>query len=111
MVETVAKHEAAKRWVRAVNHWGQLGRWHFEACWDPQCQRRSKSASIWLRSGVSRGLCCCEQELVGAERARLRSSSAWPPEGGHADEGDGLEQVLMPGADASPVGGGGIRRS
>lgn len=36
MVETVAKHEAAKRWVRAVNHWGQLGRWHFEACWDPQ---------------------------------------------------------------------------
>lgn len=34
--ETEAKHEAAKRWVAAVNHWGQLGRWRFEVCWDPQ---------------------------------------------------------------------------
>ena len=34
--ETEAKHEAAKRWVAAVNHWGQLGRWHFEVAWDPQ---------------------------------------------------------------------------
>jgi len=36
MAETEAKHEAAKRWVRAVGHWGQLGRWGFEVCWDPQ---------------------------------------------------------------------------
>jgi len=34
--ETEAKHEAAKRWVAAVNHWGQLGHWHFEVAWDPQ---------------------------------------------------------------------------
>ena len=34
--ETEAKHEAAKRWVAAVNHWGQLGRWQFEVAWDPQ---------------------------------------------------------------------------
>ena len=34
--ETEAKHQAAKRWVSAVNHWGRLGRWHFEVCWDPQ---------------------------------------------------------------------------
>jgi len=34
--ETEAKHEAAKRWVAAVNHWGQLGRWHFEVAWEPQ---------------------------------------------------------------------------
>ena len=34
--ETEAKHEAAKRWVAAVNHWGQLGRWYFDVCWDPQ---------------------------------------------------------------------------
>ncbi len=36
MAETEAKHQAAKRWVSAVNHWGQLGRWHFEVCWEPQ---------------------------------------------------------------------------
>ena len=31
-----AKHQAAQRWVRAVNHWGQLGQWAFHACRDPQ---------------------------------------------------------------------------
>ena len=34
--EVPAKHEAAARWVRAVNRWGQLGRWDFMACHDPQ---------------------------------------------------------------------------
>lgn len=31
-----AKHEAAKRWCRAVTRWGQLGRWRFQVCRDPQ---------------------------------------------------------------------------
>ena len=31
-----AKHEAAKRWVAAVNNWGQLGRWGFHVNKDPQ---------------------------------------------------------------------------
>jgi type III restriction enzyme len=31
-----AKHEAAKRWVAAVNNWGKLGRWAFHVCRDPQ---------------------------------------------------------------------------
>ncbi|MFO1424150.1 MAG: hypothetical protein U1F70_10950, partial [Candidatus Competibacteraceae bacterium] len=31
-----AKHQAARRWVSAVNYWGQLGRWAFHACQDPQ---------------------------------------------------------------------------
>ncbi len=31
-----AKHQAAKRWVAAINHWGKLGRWHFHVCRDPQ---------------------------------------------------------------------------
>ena len=34
--ETSIKHEAAKRWVSAVNNWGELGRWEFLVCWDPQ---------------------------------------------------------------------------
>lgn len=31
-----AKHDAARRWEAAVNNWGQLGRWHFHLCKDPQ---------------------------------------------------------------------------
>lgn len=34
--EVSAKHEAAQRWVAAVNRWRQLGRWSFLACHDPQ---------------------------------------------------------------------------
>ena len=34
--DTDAKHEAAKRWVKAVNHWGKLGQWSFLVCWNPQ---------------------------------------------------------------------------
>jgi len=31
-----AKHEAAHRWVRAVNNWGRMGKWRFEVCHEPQ---------------------------------------------------------------------------
>ncbi len=31
-----AKHEAARRWVLAVNNWGELGQWRFQVCRDPQ---------------------------------------------------------------------------
>jgi type III restriction enzyme len=31
-----AKHDAAKRWVSAVNNWGQLRRWDFHVCKNPQ---------------------------------------------------------------------------
>jgi type III restriction enzyme len=31
-----AKHQAAKRWVAAVNNWGKLGQWTFHVCRDPQ---------------------------------------------------------------------------
>ena len=34
--QTKAKHTAAKRWVAAVNNWGQLGRWAFHVCRNPQ---------------------------------------------------------------------------
>ena len=34
--EVAAKHQAAQRWVGAVNRWGQLGQWRFVACHDPQ---------------------------------------------------------------------------
>jgi len=31
-----AKHQAAQRWVNAVNRWGHLGQWRFLACHEPQ---------------------------------------------------------------------------
>lgn len=34
--DTDAKHQAAKRWVSAVNHWGRLGKWKFMVCREPQ---------------------------------------------------------------------------
>jgi type III restriction enzyme len=34
--QTKAKHAAANRWVEAVNNWGQLGRWAFHVCRNPQ---------------------------------------------------------------------------
>jgi type III restriction enzyme len=34
--QTKAKHNAAKRWVEAVNNWVQLGSWRFHVCRNPQ---------------------------------------------------------------------------
>lgn len=34
--QTKAKHNAANRWVEAVNNWGQLGAWGFHVCRNPQ---------------------------------------------------------------------------
>jgi type III restriction enzyme len=31
-----AKHNAAGRWIAAVNNWGQLGVWDFHVCRNPQ---------------------------------------------------------------------------
>lgn len=38
--QTTAKHEGARRWVRAVNNWGKLGRWAFHVCRNPQMLER-----------------------------------------------------------------------
>lgn len=43
-VDTEAKHQAAKRWVSAVNHWGKLGRWDFLVCYEPQRLRAKITA-------------------------------------------------------------------
>ena len=34
--QTKAKHNAANRWVEAVNNWGQLQKWAFHVCRNPQ---------------------------------------------------------------------------
>ena len=34
--KTKAKHQAAKKWVNAVNNWQELGKWAFHVCRNPQ---------------------------------------------------------------------------
>lgn len=34
--QTKAKHNAARRWTSAVNNWGELGKWDFHVCQNPQ---------------------------------------------------------------------------
>ena len=34
--QDTAKHEAAHRWVSAVNNWGRMGEWAFLPCYNPQ---------------------------------------------------------------------------
>ncbi len=40
------KENAAKRWVRAVNHHGEFGRWTFVVCKDPNHIRESLNRSV-----------------------------------------------------------------
>lgn len=71
--DTDAKHQAARRWVAAVNHWGRLGEWAFLPCWNPQ-ELPAKIAE--LQTERRQRLRVVAAELQGkaeAEVERLRS--------------------------------------
>jgi type III restriction enzyme len=51
--QTKAKHTAANRWVEAVNNWGQLGRWAFHVCRNPQLL--DKEVEFLSRSSTATG--------------------------------------------------------
>ena len=68
--ETAAKHEAAKRWVRAVNRWWRLGQWDFLVCRDPHTldtqirellAARKKRASAAAKAMVKRAIAEAER--------------------------------------------------
>jgi type III restriction enzyme len=59
--EDRAKHEAARRWVAAVNNWRRLGRWRFDVCHDPHALGAQIESLVGLedaaassRSGLAR---------------------------------------------------------
>jgi type III restriction enzyme len=58
---TDVKHQAARRWVSAVSHWGRLGEWEFVPCRNPQR----------LPDEIAK--------LIAARIERLRSAAASPP--------------------------------
>ena len=41
-----AKHDAARRWISAVNNWGQLGRWTLHVCRSPQMLEKQLKALV-----------------------------------------------------------------
>ena len=50
--QTKAKHTAANRWVEAVNNWGELGKWVFHVCRNPQLL--DKEMEYLARAGSGR---------------------------------------------------------
>jgi type III restriction enzyme len=51
--DTDAKHQGARRWVSAVNHWGRLREWDFLVCREPQRLGAEFAKLILTKSPVS----------------------------------------------------------
>jgi type III restriction enzyme len=74
--DTDAKHQAARRWVSAVNHWGILGEWDFLVCWEPQKLPEGFANLIAARKGRISAI--AEQLRVQAEGEVIRlRSEGW----------------------------------
>jgi type III restriction enzyme len=71
--DTDAKHQAARRWVAAVNHWGTLGEWDFLVCRDPQRLTEGFTTLIEERKKRITALAVALQVQAEREVARLRS--------------------------------------
>lgn len=70
--DTTAKHQAANRWVSAVNHWGKLGEWAFLPCWNPQALPTKLEELLSARRNRLRGVAAQIQQHAEAEVSRLR---------------------------------------
>ncbi|HXI72383.1 MAG TPA: DEAD/DEAH box helicase family protein [Verrucomicrobiae bacterium] len=71
--DTDAKHQAAQRWVKAVNHWGKLGEWAFLPCWNPQALPMKLTELMAERRQKLQILAKKLQGNAEAEVERLRS--------------------------------------
>jgi len=71
--DTDAKHQAAKRWVSAVNHWGRLGEWDFLVCRDPQALGEEFKSLVAARNERIRAVAAELQGQAEEEVSRLRS--------------------------------------
>ena len=54
-----AKHAAARRWIEAVSNWGQMGKWRFHVCRNPQLLRQELQKLTGNRANTVHGM---EQE-------------------------------------------------
>lgn len=71
--DTDVKHQAAKRWVAAVNHWGRLGEWDFLVCREPQRLAEALTGLVASRRGRIRVVAAELQAQAEGEVVRLRS--------------------------------------
>ena len=81
--DTDAKHQAAKRWVSAVNHWGTLGEWDFLVCREPQRlaeefanlieARKQRIMRLQRSCGRKRKVKCCVCAHLAGRRPILRA--------------------------------------
>lgn len=92
--DTDAKHEAAKRWVAAVNHWARLGEWDFLVCRDPQRLGEAIRTLIAARTERARSVAAELYRLAQLEVDRLRASG-WSQQ----DFARALEHLLSEGRD------------
>jgi type III restriction enzyme len=71
--DTDAKHQAAKRWVMAVNNWGRLGRWDFLVCREPQNLAEQVKALVAARRRSVQAVAAELQAKAEKEVERLRA--------------------------------------
>ena len=77
--DTDAKHQAAKRWVSAVNHWGRLGEWDFLVCREPQQLADGFARSMTARSQRLKIIANDLREKAERDVERLRAEG-WSPD-------------------------------
>jgi type III restriction enzyme len=71
--DTDVKHQAARRWVATVNHWGRLGEWDFLVCREPQRLAEGFAKLVAARHERIRAVAAELQAQAEGEVGRLRS--------------------------------------
>jgi type III restriction enzyme len=71
--DTDAKHQAAHRWVVAVNRWEKLGEWDFLVCREPQRLAEALRALVTARNTRIKATAAKLQAQAESEVKRLRS--------------------------------------
>ena len=89
-----AKHQAARRWIHAVNNWGRLGEWDFLVCRDPQQLGQEIDRLSAARDGHIRAAAAKLRRQAARDVERLRSTG-WT----QADFAQALRETLGSGED------------
>jgi hypothetical protein len=71
--DTDAKHQAARRWISAVNYWGRLGEWDFLVCRQPQRLREELAKLVAGRTERVRAAAANLHAQAETEVNRLRA--------------------------------------
>ena len=89
-----AKHQAARRWIQAVNNWSRLGAWEFLVCRDPQQLGHELENLIAARDARTRDAAMKLRDQAARDVERLRSRG-WT----QADFAQALRDTLGSGED------------